>query len=66
VGCGSDRFFVFFRLKKGYKKARPYKEQARQSSSMKFLREVDSENAQILSKPKTPQSIRVGLRRIGD
>ena len=47
-------------------KARPYKEQARQSSSMKFFREVDSENAQILSKPKTPQSIRAGLRRIGD
>ena len=49
-----------------YKKARPYKEQARQSSSMKFFREVDSENAQTLSKPKTPQSIRAGLRRIGD
>ena len=49
-----------------YKKARPYKEQARQSSSMKFFREVDSENVQTLSKPKTPQSIRAGLRRIGD
>jgi hypothetical protein len=33
---------------------------------MKFFREVDSENAQTLSKPKTPQSIRTGLRRIGD
>lgn len=47
-------------------KARPYKEQARQSNSMKFFQEADSENAQTLSKPKTPQSIRAGLRRIGD
>jgi len=66
VGCGSDKVCVSFGLKKGYKKARPYKEQARQSSNMKFLREADSENAQTLSKPKTPQSIRAGLRRIGD